>query len=186
MNIYDFDNTIFKGDSSVKFIIYSFYHHPILVLKGVFKAFLAFFKPNKKRGIVKSNLYSFVKDIPSLDNYVHNFILKNSHRVKKFYLDNKREDDVIISATYDFIIEPFCKSIGIKNVIATKYDTKKGTLIGNHCKGEEKIIRLDKEYPNSNVEEAYSDSYSDMPMFKRAKKAYLVKGEKLELLKDIK
>lgn len=186
MNIYDFDNTILKGDSSVKFIIYSLHHHPLLVIKGMFKAFLALFKSNKKKGIIKSNLYSFVKDIPNLDNYVHNFILKNNHNIKKFYLDGQKDDDVVMSATYDFIIEPFCASLGIKNVIATKYDTKKGMLIGNHCKGEEKIKRFDQEYPNAIVENAYSDSFSDMPMFKKAKKAYLVKNDKLELLKDIK
>lgn len=186
MNIYDFDNTILKGDSSVKFILYSLHHHPFLVIIGMFKAFFALFKSNKKKGIIKSHLYSFVKDIPDLDSYVNKFILKNNQNIKKFYLERQKDDDVVISATYDFIIEPFCASLGIKNVIATKYDTKKGILIGNHCKGEEKIKRFDKEYPHALVENAYSDSFSDMPMFQKAKNAYLVKGEKLELLKDIK
>ena len=66
MNIYDFDNTILKGDSSIKFIKYSLIRHPLLVIKSFLKAFkecvkLLFKKSNL--GLIKSELFSFVKDI---------------------------------------------------------------------------------------------------------------------------
>ena len=38
MNIYDFDNTIFKGDSSIKFIKYSLLRHPFIVIPSMFKS----------------------------------------------------------------------------------------------------------------------------------------------------
>ena len=175
MNIYDFDNTILKGDSSVKFIKYSLIRHPLLVTRSFFKATIKYFKKSNL-GLIKSELFSFVQYLEDFDNYVNTFVLKNQKYVKKFYLERKKDNDVIISASFDFIIVPFCHSLGIKNVIATKYDVKKGHIIGNNCKGEEKVKRFQELFPNANVWNAYSDSLSDLPMFRLAKQAYLVKN----------
>ena len=112
---------------------------------------------------------------------MHKYVLRKQKNIKKFYLEQKKDNDVIISASFDFIIKPFCESLGIKNVIATKYDVKKGHIIGVNCKGEEKVKRFNEQFKNVKVDKAYSDSLSDIPMFTLAKKAYLVKGEKLSL-----
>ena len=184
MNIYDFDNTIFKGDSSVKFIKYSLIRHPFIVTISIFKGFkeglkYAFKKSNL--GLVKSELFSFVKNISNFDEYMHKYVLRHQKNIKKFYLEQKKDNDVIISASFDFIIKPFCESLGIKNVVATKYDVRKGHIIGVNCKGAEKVKRFNEQFKNVKVDKAYSDSLSDIPMFTLAKKAYLVKGEKLSL-----
>ena len=151
MNIYDFDNTILKGDSSYKFIVYSLVRHPIKVIPCLFKGLSLKIKK---------------------DNLKH---------VKGFYLNRQKENDIVISATFDFIIVPFCHKLGINNVIATKYDVKEGSIIGLNCKGEEKVRRLKEEFGDITISEAYSDSLSDEPMLKLASKSYLVKGENLIL-----
>ena len=182
MNLYDFDNTIFKGDSSVNFYKYSLARHPFIVFASSLKASKEIIKYIFKKsniGYIKSELFSYVKHIKDLDTYVNNFILKESKNIKKFYLENQKEDDVIISASFDFLIVPFCKSLGIKNIIATKYDVKKGSIIGNNCKGEEKVIEFKKLFKDREVNEAYSDSLSDIPMLSLAKKAYLVKDNEI-------
>ena len=183
MNLYDFDNTIIKGDSSIKLIKYSFFRHPIMLTISSFKALKELIK-GSSLGNIKSELFSFVKKIPDLDIYINKFILKNKKHIKKFYLERQKDDDVVISASFDFIIIPFCHSIGINNVIATKYDTKNGCIIGKNCKGEEKVKRFKEVYENVEVNEAYSDSLSDLPMFKLAKKAYLVKNEEIILYEE--
>ena len=178
MNIYDFDNTIFKGDSSYKFILYSFFRHPLKVIISLFKGLMAKLK-GQDLGIIKSEIFSFVKDIANLDEYVNKFIFKNLKNIKSFYLNNQKENDLIISASFDFIIVPFCHKLGINNVIATKYSVKEGKISGVNCKGEEKVKRLKEEFPHIIVNEAYSDSFTDKPMLLLASKAYLVKGEKI-------
>ncbi len=187
MNLYDFDNTIYDGDSSVDFIKYSLLRHPWLVLFAIFKAFKELIKyPFHKSnlGLIKSELFSFVRYIENFDEYINNYVLKKIKNIKKFYLDNQQPDDVVISASFDFIIIPFCQKLGIKNVIATLFDVKKGHIIGDNCKGNEKVKRFKKVYKNVNVEEAYSDSLSDVPMLQLAKRAYLVKGEEVNLYKS--
>lgn len=182
MNIYDFDDTIFDGDSSVEFIKYSFLRHPFMLIWCFIKALKECIKYIVKKsnfGLIKSELFSFVKHIDNLDEYMNDYVLKHQKNIKNFYLEQRKDDDVVISASFDFIVRPFCEKIGIKTIIATEYDTKKGCIIGKNCKGKEKIVRFNKVIKNPKVNEAYSDSLSDIPMFEIAKKAYLVKGDKL-------
>lgn len=182
MNIYDFDDTIFAGDSSVRFIRYSLLRHPFKVswcfLKSSKEGIKYLFKKSDF-GNVKSKLFSFVKDINNLDEYMNEYVLKNQHHIKKFYLEQRQDDDVVISASFDFIVRPFCEKLGIKHIIATLYDTKKGCIIGKNCKGKEKIVRFKQIIKNPKVENAYSDSLSDIPMFEIAQNAFLVKDEEL-------
>lgn len=188
MNIYDFDDTIFRGDSSVKFIKYSLIRHPLLVLWSFIKAGCEGVKYLLKKsdfGQVKSKLFSFVKHINNLDNYMEKYVLRHQKNIKNFYLEQRKEDDVVISASFDFIVRPFCEKLGIKYIIATEYDTNKGCIIGKNCKGKEKIVRFNKVFKNPKVNAAYSDSLSDIPMFEIAKKAYLVKGDELIPYKNI-
>ena len=135
MNIYDFDNTIIKGDSSIKFIKYSLLRHPFKVFICLIKAFKEYIKLLFKKGSltsVKNELFSFVKDLNDFENY-----------------------------------------------ISKKYDVRRWKNIGLNCKGEEKVKRFKKIYKDVKINNAYSDSLSDIPMFKLAKKAYIVKDEKL-------
>ena len=178
MNIYDFDNTIFKGDSSVKFIKYSLVRHPFIVLISIFKCLFAIIT-FKDFNIIKSKLFSFVKHIKNLEDYLDMYINRNMKNIKKLYLNNQKEDDIIISATFDFIIKRFCQKLNIKYYIATRYDIEKGMIIGNNCKGEEKVKQLYLNFAHLEVNEAYSDSDSDIPMLKLAKVAYKVKRDKL-------
>ena len=181
MNIYDFDNTIFKGDSSYKFIIYSLFRHPFIVIISLFKGLIAKIK-NKEFKIIKSEIFSFVKYIKDFDNYMDKYINKNMKNIKEFYSKNKKEDDVVISASFDFIIERFCQKLNIKYVISSKYDVSNGHIIGENCKGEEKVKALYLYFNKPVINEAYSDSYSDLPMLKLAKRAYLVKNDKITLI----
>lgn len=182
MNLYDFDNTIFRGDSSVRFIKYSLIHYPFKVLYCFLKALKECIKCLFKKsnfGFVKSELFSFVKDINNLDEYMNNYVVKNMDRIKKFYLEQKEEEDVVISASFDFIVRPFCEKLGIKTIICTEFDTKNGHIIGKNCKGVEKIVRFKEVFKNYNVCNAYSDSLSDIPMFEIAKNGYVVKGDNI-------
>ena len=185
--ILNFDNTIIKGDSSVYFIKYSLCKHPLIVTISLIKSLKEIIKYLFKKsniGLIKSEIFSFVKKIPDLDNYLDNFVLKYQKNIKEFYLENKTDNDIVISASFDFIIKRFCKYLQIDKVIATSYDIKNGCIIGSNLKGEEKVKKLKELYPNIKVINAYSDSLSDIPMLKLAKKAYLVKNEEIILYEE--
>ncbi|MGL4999903.1 MAG: hypothetical protein ACRC5T_13150, partial [Cetobacterium sp.] len=56
-------------------------------------------------------------------------------------------------------------------------------IIGENCKGNQKIIDLNKHIKNYDIQNFYSDSYSDLPLFNIAKNKFLVKNNKIKILK---
>lgn len=181
MNIYDFDNTIYKGDTNKDILLYSFKKHPFKVIKALKKT--KKLERDYKRGLitferVKEAMLSFLFEIDDLDGYIEKFVSSHMKNIKPWYLSRKNDYDIVISASYELWIIPFCKKLGIRYVLATKTD-KEGHIIGKNCKGEEKVKRLASTIPNAQVVTSYSDSESDLPILNLAKTAYVVEGNKL-------
>ena len=181
MNAYDFDKTIYKNDSSTDFLIYCLFKHPKAfcrmpsIIAGYVKYFI--FKKGRKEDF-KEKAFSIVKYC-DIDRDIADFWQKNKVKIKKFYLEQKHEDDVIISASPRFLLEPICSELGIKYLICTEVDKKTGKFLSLNCWGKEKVVRFKMKFKNAEVKEFYSDSYSDTPMAELAKIAFLVKGERL-------
>ena len=181
MNAYDFDKTIYKNDSSTDFLIYCLFKHPKAfcrlpsIIAGYVKYFV--FKKGRKEDF-KEKAFSIVKYC-NIDKDIADFWQKNKVKIKKFYLEQKRSDDVIISASPRFLLEPICNDLGIKHLICTEVDKTTGRFLSNNCWGKEKVVRFKMKFKNAEVKEFYSDSLSDTPMAELAKVAFLVKGEKL-------
>ncbi len=180
MNIYDFDKTIYQGDSSFDFFMFSLFKHkknflklPKILWRGL--KFKLHILPKKT---FKSTVFGIVQNASELERDVEEFWNKNEHKIKKFYLAQKQDEDLIISASPEFLLKPICRRLQVA-LIATVVDTKTGELIGENCHGKEKVKRLDQKYHVSTCDEFYSDSLCDAPLAEIASKAYLVKGETL-------
>ena len=182
MNAYDFDKTIYDGDSTADFYLFSIKRHKkiITLLPSLLCAFIKFyvFKKGTKTQF-KEKMYRFL-NYCDLNKDLDDFWSINKHKIKKFYLSNKKSDDVIISASPRFLLEPICNHLGIKTLIASEVDCKNGKYTGVNCHGEEKVRRFYSVFDSEiKVNEFYSDSYSDEPMAKIAKKAFMVKKDKI-------
>ena len=178
MNIYDFDDCIYDGDSGVDFVIFSLKKYPFKVLKSVFKTIPLLFKRASVKEL-KEKLFEYVTKLDSLEEITNEFAEKYQYRIKGWYQMQRKDSDVIISASFDFYLIPLCNKLNLKNVICTNYNMKTGKIIGNNCKGPEKIERLKKHHDINKVKLAYSDSLSDIPMFEIAETGYIVKKNDL-------
>lgn len=182
MNVYDFDDTIYRGDTSIDLIKYTLIKHPFLMLKYIFKFIKkgVLYKLNKVEfKEVKETLFMFLIEIKDLDKYLEKFTDKYMKNIKSWYKEKQKKEDLVISASYTIWIKKFCDRLNIKNVIGTEVDLKTGKIIGNNCSGEEKLKRFDKLFPNIEILESYSDSKKDIPLLERAKQGYVVKGDKI-------
>ena len=181
MNVYDFDGTIYDGDSLKDFLKYSFKRKPFAVTFSMIKTAFKYLK--YKRGRItfeelKEAIFSFVPKIDNLDIFIKKFVKKNKHKIKKFYLEQKRKDDVIITASLDFYVKPLCHSVGIKRIISTKYDLKRGRIIGKNCKSETKAEIIKRMF-NKKFNNLYTDSINDKPLFDYADNIYIVDKNKV-------
>lgn len=177
MNVYDFDKTIYAGDSTVDFFKYSLKKNPGIIkfmpgqISGVVK--YAFKKIDKTQ--MKERFFCFLNEIDA-ENLVNEFWEINNIKIYKWYTDQMRKDDIIISASPEFLLKPICGKLGIENLIASKVDPGTGKFSGENCRGEEKVRRLKAEFDIDRIDEFYSDSVSDLPLAKIADKAFLIKN----------
>ncbi|MDR2923767.1 MAG: haloacid dehalogenase-like hydrolase [Treponema sp.] len=175
MNVYDFDRTVYNGDSTVDFFLFVIRRKPyliVLVLVQVWGMALYLIGVYSKERM-KENFFVFVRFIP-VQEMVLCFWDKNRKKIKSWYIRQKQDSDVIISASPEFLLEPLvCGYLGI-NLIASRIDQNTGKFIGKNCHGEEKVTRLYTLYPAAVVDNFYSDSYADTPLARVAKKAFLV------------
>lgn len=181
MNVYDFDNTIYDGDCSIDFFLYSIKKHPKLIFnipKIVIGFFLNWLNVIDRKSL-KEIYFSFVKNIKDIDDLIFCFCKEHEFKIKKWYLMQHKKDDVIISASPEFLVATICNNIGIKNVIASNVDKYTGQFISENCYGEMKVVYLHDRFSDILIDNFYSDSISDLPLAKIAKNAYIVKGDKI-------
>ena len=182
MNGYDFDNTIMHGNSTRRFSFYCtarfpylIFFIPVIVLASILRV-LHIISMNKYLHMLEW----FVALVPNVEKYVVKFWDKNMKHIKSWYLERRRDDDVIISASPFFIVVEACKRLGVA-CIATNLDAR-ARLVGKHAYGQEKVAMYKDVYEDKPLLSYYSDSMTDIPMFKLAEKGYYVKGNKVKLL----
>lgn len=176
MNTYDFDQTIFYPDSSYCFVMYCLRRWPGKVLRaapGAAWAGLLHLLGRAATKELKEKTFAFLRYLDDVDGTVAAFWEEHRDRVSQWYLRQKREDDIIISASPDFLLRPMTDELGVR-LIATVMDKHSGKISGNNCHDEEKVRRFRAEYPGAHTEEFYSDSLSDSPMAAIADRAYIV------------
>jgi len=178
MNVYDWDNTIYRGDSTFGLVLYAYRKRPksLLSLPRTLWCGLLYVLHIKPKLWFKENLYHMFTFFPDMENFVDDYTASHLDRVKDWYKLQQKEDDVVISASPEFLISSFCKKVGIKTVMASKVDIQTGSMMDLIVMGKKKVRRFYELYPNTVIDEFYSDSRSDDPLAKISKQAYLVKG----------
>ena len=185
INLYDFDKTIYDGDSTADFMMFLIKRHPVCLIK-VFRIVISVILKelhviNKTK--MKEQFYSMFKLVPDIDKDLKDFWKSHDNKIKKYYLDKDHSNDIVISASPEFLLEPICKKLKVKDMMASRVDKKTGKYDGINCHDTEKVRRLNEKYKNYTVMESYSDSIkSDYPILELAEKAYQVKGDELILL----
>ena len=174
MNVYDFDGTVYSGDSTVDLYLFLLKRHPKM-LRHV--PSLCFTAGKYKLGKLtikewKEIFFRFLGDIPDLQTELQQFWKRNFRKIMPWYLKQKRDDDVIISASPEFLLAIPAKKLGIGMLIASKVDRKTGQFTGENCKSKEKVRRFRAVYPDARIERFYSDSQSDLPMAELADEAF--------------
>lgn len=180
MNTYDFDETIYIRDSSVAFYTYCLKHYPSAVLRTVPRTLFMGVKKALGRinmTALKEQLFSFVRYIDA-ESVVEDFWNEKFDGVGEWYLQQKKDDDIIISASPEFLLQPVADRLGVR-LIATRMDSKTGQIEGQNCHDVEKVRRFREQYPGAHTECFYSDSLSDSPMAELADRAFLVARGKL-------
>lgn len=182
MNVYDFDKTIYSKDCTVGFWWYSVKKKPSLLkyVPGMLYGILLYQLGRIDSRKMKQYFYDYLKDVDNIEQDVKDYWDIHIGEMNDFYLKNQRSDDLVISASATFMVKEAMNRLQIKNLIATDVDPLTGEVQSLHCKGAQKVERMQAAgYRLEDMEQFYSDSYSDVYLAKEAKQAFLIKNGKV-------
>lgn len=180
VNVYDWDKTIFPVDSTVAFYKFCVRRYPgvLRTLPGAAAMLPGYWSKSVTKTRIKERFYGFLRNIPDIDAALDQFWFENFPRVNAWYLAQRRDDDIVISASPEFLVGIPAQKLGIR-LLASRVDKHTGATEGENCHGAEKVARLRAAFPDVEIAEFYSDSRSDAPLAALAERAFLVDGDRL-------
>lgn len=179
MNVYDFDGTLYKGESCLHFALYCIIRKPkiLIFLPDIFK----FYKKHKNNQIkieeldelFKKLLDTFSKEEQEFTNMVQSFWKKHEKNLNWELIKQIKENDIIISASPSFLLK--ASPIKDKNIFCSEIDLENKKILF-FCYGENKKTFFKEKFKEKKIKKFYTDSYSDMPLMELAEETYLVKN----------
>lgn len=188
MNVYDFDNTLYDGESSVDFFLYYIKKDPALVryLPKVMNAILRY-----KAGKITIEdalkdygklISEYVRGMDDPEQDVKRFWDKNQYFVKRFYKQLQQEDDLIITASPSLLIREIAKRLGIRHYLSSEIDLETGEIT-QLCYRENKVKIFKERYPGVKIHNFYTDSMNDKPLMDLSENVYFVRKHRIEKIK---
>lgn len=184
--VFDFDGTIYKGDTTKDFCWYFYQKKPFksyylliqlaswllwrlkLLTTTQFKSTFIQFINRIEGEQITGLLNSFWEEKKSL---VHDNLVLEITRLKK-----EGVHIVVVSASPELFIKTFCLSLSVDTVLGSELNVlnNKYRLLIN-CRGEEKLKRLNRAFPDFELIAAYSDNKDDDVLLKVAKNGFWVR-----------
>ena len=179
MNVYDFDGTLYRGESSFHFARFCLLKKPKVYL--FFQKIISLYRKHKKNVLSLEETNALFKKIldtvlvtdEDLEMFVQTFWKKYEKNLNWPLIHTMKEDDVILSAGPDFLLKN--SPLKDKNIICSQIDLKNKKILF-FCYGENKRMQFQKTYKGKIIEKFYTDSYSDYPLMTLAHQVYFVKN----------
>jgi len=171
-DLYDFDKTIFNGESGTAFLTYCMMHHPTM-LKYLPEQLYWTAKHYVLHSItmeqLKEHLYSCVREIDT-ERLIEDFWDENAHKINNFFINRDRNVPCIVcSASPYWQIAPICKKLGADIIIGTGISPADGKITGLNCSGAQKLEFIKEYAPDYKIRDAYTDNIkSDAPLLSLA------------------
>lgn len=185
MRVLDFDGTIYDGESLLDFYFFTLRRYgsmarfaPVAIYYAVRyrlgRATLEELDRAMRR--IGARYLRRLTSRPGfdMDRLVGEFWDRNMHKIMDWY--QPREDDVVLTASFDLLVGEACRRLGVGRCIGSTLDME--TLeVGYLNFGPGKPVHLlEKVGEGAVVDAFYTDSGFDAPMVGLARKAYLVEG----------
>ena len=113
-------------------------HHPKMwftFFPHIVKCFVKYKLGKMPNYRLQRELFKYLMLVDDFDVQIERFWDKNRNRIAPWYLEQKRSDDLIISASPTCIIKPIANRLGVR-CMATEFDRKHGVFLKKREKGD--------------------------------------------------
>lgn len=184
MDVYDFDGTLYQGDSTRDFLMWCVRRYPrvwrTLPRTGV-TAVACYYMHAIEKTRFKSSLYRFLPLIPDIEREVERFWDARERLIMGPC--SPKPGDLVISAGPEFLMRGMCEARGLE-LIGSRVDPHTGRVLGPNCSNAEKVTRFQAAYPNATIDRFFSDSHNDDPLAALAREAWFVRDGRLIAWQD--
>ena len=177
MNVYDFDGTIYRGDSTWDFFCFCLKKYPRtwFSLPRTALCALCFSLHLLSKTKFKENFYRFLRGVPNVRQAVEQFWDSHMEKIQPWYRQLRQSGDLVISASPEFLLKIPCERLEILPPIASKVEENTGVYQGVNCDGDEKVRRFRQQLGERAIQNFYSDSRSDAPLAELAEHSFLIR-----------
>lgn len=188
VNVFDFDNTLYRGESSVDLALYMIKNNKkiILYLPKIFynlvKYKLCMVEKSKMITAINDFLQNVLRSKEELLGAIDGFWANNRHKLNVNMLKRINSNDVIITAGPDFLLNGIRDMLNTDNILCSSVDTE--TMKVRYLNfGSSKAKYYKKKYGSKRIDCFYTDSYNDKALMELSERVYLVKNGRLKRVK---
>lgn len=176
MNVFDFDGTLYRGDSTLDFWLYSLAQCPTCLrsLPHQLISMARYTTRQVDKDTLKEQFYTFLQFLPDTSLMVKDFWKRARRNLRFDVLSCASKGDLVVSASPEFLLLEICSQYGWK-LVASKVNPQTGKLLSANCHGKEKVFRLRAAGYPEYFDQGYTDSFHDEPLMRLCAAPFLVR-----------
>ena len=183
MKVFDFDNTIYRGESSVDFSFFMIRHNRKIIryiptiLISLIGYKLVLLKKEKLEEIINDFFAVVLKGTESPPVFVNQFWETHACKLNERILQLIEPDDIIISASPVFLLYGIRGKLNTDKIIGTEVDLAQKKITWFNF-GDNKVRRYRELYGDKKIDAFYTDSENDKNMMEISQEVFIVKKGK--------
>ena len=180
MKVFDFDNTIYRGESSIDLAVYMIRNNKkiILYLPMIFtnlvKYKLCMIGRREMETILNDFCQAVMEDKDDIPGIIERFWQTHAHKLNKGILKLIGPEDIIITAGPDILINGIRDRLNTDHIISSEVDLDGRCFTYLNFK-DNKLKRYRELYGDRPIDVFYTDSYNDRALMEISERVYLVK-----------
>ena len=188
MNVFDFDNTLYDGESSVDFALFLIRENRAVIrhLPSIFWNLFLYQRCWATREQLAAAMDRFLKtairDSNDFQRLIAAFWKQNACKLNLALVNRIQPEDVILTAGPQILIEGVSDRLRTRRIIGSEIDLARKCLTWFNF-GSRKVARFKMLCGGETAERFFTDSYNDRAMMTLAKRVYLVSGTRICRLK---
>lgn len=188
MQVFDFDNTLYYGESAVDFAVWMIRHNRriLLWLPRIFWNLLKYKLCLVDRESIEQPVNEFlrllIRDEAELRRTVARFWETHRRFLNQRVIAKIRPGDVIITAGPSFLLEPIHAELKGVRMICSEVDLQRRRVVYINMH-DNKARRFREEFGQAPIARFYTDSFNDRAMMEIAERVYLVKRSRIKRIK---
>ena len=188
MKVFDFDNTLYRGESSLDFSLFMIRANKRILLylpviaSNTIRYKLCLVDRQELGDSINKYMKIIVRSKQEMLDLVEAFWATHSKNLDQRMIARIRPEDIIITAGPDFLLDGIKDRLHTENIISSVVDLDRREILHFNFK-DNKVLRFRELYGDRKIDAFYTDSYNDKAMMDISEKVYLIKKGKGKRIK---